>query len=103
MVRVDIVGTDHLGENCELLYNPGQRWYWLSEQMAHELLLFSTFDEGAGSELSCESFEIWVMEYHPMLTAVVVPHASFRSGHDLKVTHPRESVELRLIVGNKIV
>jgi hypothetical protein len=49
----------YIGELWYLAHNPGQKWYWLSEQKTDEIFVFQTFDtkneKRKESERKCES------------------------------------------------
>lgn len=40
----DVVDRDNVFENTQVHYNPGQKWYYLSNQMPTELVIFKNAD-----------------------------------------------------------
>ena len=40
----DVVDRDAMFENTQVHYNPGQKWYYLENQMPAELLIFKNAD-----------------------------------------------------------
>ena len=51
--RLDEVHSEDFLESYQVKYNPAQRWWYLSEQQPHELLVFKGADSdirGAGEE-----------------------------------------------------
>jgi hypothetical protein len=40
----DVVDRDAMFENTQVHYNPGQKWYYLENQMPSELLIFKNAD-----------------------------------------------------------
>ncbi len=81
LIASDLVFRDRRGETYNLIYNPGQRWFYAPEMRADEVLLLKCFDsrdDGA------------VARFAPH-TAFIDPTAP----HDAP---PRESIELRTFV-----
>jgi len=78
LVASELVYRDRRGETYNLVYNPGQRWFYAPEMRTDEVLLLKCFDsrdDGAVSRFA--------------------PHTAF---HDPTAPHdapPRESIELR--------
>jgi hypothetical protein len=81
LIASDLVYRDRRGETYNLIYNPGQRWFYAPEMRADEVLLLKCYDsrdDGA------------VARFAPH-TAFIDPTAP----HDAP---PRESIELRTFV-----
>jgi len=77
----DIVDKDAVFENTQVHFNPEQKWYYLSDQMPEELLIFKNADseeESGGSP--------------------GVPHASFDNPRTTDEDVRRESIEFRVLV-----
>ncbi|CZT07624.1 uncharacterized protein RAG0_13014 [Rhynchosporium agropyri] len=74
----------YAGEYYSLRYNEAQRWYWLSNQTAEELLLFLSYDS------------------HPTQGVKYCPHTAFVNPLAPEDAVPRESIEARMIVISRI-
>jgi hypothetical protein len=84
LVASELVYRDRRGETYNLVYNPGQRWFYAPEMRADEVLLLKCFDsrdDGAVSRFA--------------------PHTAFTDPTAPQDAPPRESIELRtfLILG----
>jgi len=77
----DIVDKDAVFENTQVHFNPEQRWYYLSDQVPEELLIFKNADSGEESG-----------------GMPGVPHASFDNPGTTDEDVRRESIEFRLLV-----
>ncbi|KAJ5523333.1 7 alpha-cephem-methoxylase [Penicillium frequentans] len=56
VIAADHVRRDYQGESYYPLYTPGYKWYYLSDQMEHEVIVFKTYDSRpAGSAKVGES------------------------------------------------
>ncbi|KAH7397972.1 hypothetical protein BKA64DRAFT_54138 [Cadophora sp. MPI-SDFR-AT-0126] len=86
LLEADRVSPFYAGEIYYLKYNPDQTWYWLSEQQPNEVTLFVTFD----SQLN----ETGIMN--------TCAHAAFADPNFSADVMPRESVEVRIIVFNRV-
>ncbi|KAL3421438.1 methionine permease [Phlyctema vagabunda] len=75
---------DYAGEYYALRHNKDQRWYWLSNQTADEMLLFLSYDS------------------HPPHGLKYCPHTAFLNPLAPKNAPPRESIEARMIVITRI-
>jgi hypothetical protein len=78
LVASELVYRDRLGETYNLVYNPGQRWFYAPEMRADEVLLIKCFDsrdDGAVSRFA--------------------PHTAFTDPTAPQDAPPRESIELR--------
>jgi hypothetical protein len=81
LIASDLVYLDRRGETYNLIYNPGQRWFYAPEMRADEVLLLKCYDsrdDGA------------VARFAPH-TALIDPTAP-------QDAPPRESIELRTFV-----
>jgi hypothetical protein len=78
LVASELVYRDRRGETYNLVYNPGQRWFYAPEMRADEVLLLKCFDsrdDGAVSRFA--------------------PHTAFTDPTAPLDAPPRESIELR--------
>ena len=78
LVASELVYRDRRGETYNLVYNPGQRWFYAPEMRADEVLLLKCFDsrdDGAVSRFA--------------------PHTAFTDPTAPQDAPPRESIELR--------
>ena len=81
LIASDLVYRDRLGETYNLIYNPGQRWFYAPEMRADEALLLKCYDsrdDGAVSRFA--------------------PHTAFIDPTAPQDAPPRESIELRTFV-----
>lgn len=77
----DVVDRSQVFENTQVHYNEGQKWYYLSDQMPNELIIFKNAD----SE-------------EPRGAIPGVPHASFDNPLKNPDDFLRESIEMRVLV-----
>jgi hypothetical protein len=77
----DVVDRDHVFENTQVHYNPAQKWYYLSNQLPTELIIFKNGDSREPEEASPG-----------------VPHASFDNPLATDADFKRESIEMRMLV-----
>jgi len=49
----DRASREYVGEIYYLHHNPGQQWYWISEQTPEEMLLFVNYDSDSGDAPPC--------------------------------------------------
>ncbi|KAK1488903.1 methyltransferase CmcJ [Colletotrichum tamarilloi] len=77
----DVVDRDHVFENTQVHFNEGQRWFYLSNQLPTELLIFKNADS-----------------QEPLGANPGVPHASFDNPITSKGDFRRESIEMRVLV-----
>jgi hypothetical protein len=78
LVASELVYRDRRGETYNLVYNPGQRWFYAPEMRTDEVLLLKCFDsrdDGAVSRFA--------------------PHTAFADPTAPQNAPPRESIELR--------
>ncbi|KAL3472619.1 hypothetical protein BJX99DRAFT_213377 [Aspergillus californicus] len=75
ILHVDNVCTDRIGEVFNLHHNPGQRWYYLSNQRESEAWVFNGYDSRKDGQYG-------------------VPHCAVQCASDGSST-PRESIEIR--------
>jgi len=78
LVASELVYRDRRGETYNLVYNPGQRWFYAPEMRTDEVLLLKCFDsrdDGAVSRFA--------------------PHTAFTDPTAPQNAPPRESIELR--------
>jgi len=81
IVEVDQVAPTKVEFSMSLKYQKGQNYYWLSDQSADEVILFTSWDSIQGS-----------------VTANHTPHGACMNLSASAGLQPRESVEVRLIV-----
>lgn len=58
LMALDQINNTYLGEVFLLCHRDRHRWYWLSDQTAEELMLFSSFDTKSGSGCLTPHFDI---------------------------------------------
>jgi len=80
LVAADLVYPDRIGENYLVTYNPGHRWFYVSEMNVDEAWLFRCYDSATDGR------------------ARFTPHAAFTHPATTADTPPRESIELRSLV-----
>ncbi|KAI1278574.1 hypothetical protein F5Y07DRAFT_360381 [Xylaria sp. FL0933] len=78
LVPADILYPNWVAENYMVHFNVDQRWYWLPEQKADEVLIFSAFDSDKLEYSAC-------------------PHTAFPLLGNGE-SHKRESIDVRLLV-----
>ncbi|KAL8834254.1 MAG: hypothetical protein Q9170_003841 [Blastenia crenularia] len=83
--RIDLVEADHVrqhytGSTMYLMYDPQQRFYYMSRQSKNDVLIFKNFDSKRGVSATC------------------APHASFLHPNTDADVIPRESIEVRAFV-----
>jgi hypothetical protein len=78
LIASDLVYRDRRGETYNLVYNPGQRWFYAPEMRADEVLLLKCFDSRADGAVSR-----------------FAPHTAFTDPTAPQDVPPRESIELR--------
>ena len=78
LIASDLVFRDRRGETYNLVYNPGQRWFYAPEMRADEVLLIKCFDSRDDGAV-----------------ARFAPHTAFVDPAALQDAPPRESIELR--------
>jgi hypothetical protein len=97
----DVVDRDNVFENTQVHYNPAQRWYYLSNQLPTELVLFKNADsgepDGATPGTDHGSHQHSLRERDPD-HRTGVPHASFDNPLTKDSDIRRESLEMRLLV-----
>jgi len=81
LVASDLVFRDRRGETYNLVYNPGQRWFYAPEMRADEVLLLKCFDSREDGAV-----------------ARFAPHTAFIDPTAPLNAPPRESIELRAYV-----
>jgi len=81
LVASDLVFPDRRGETYNLVYNPGQRWFYAPEMRADEVLLLKCFDSRDDGAV-----------------ARFAPHTAFIDPSAPPDAPPRESIELRTFV-----
>ncbi|KAJ5090975.1 hypothetical protein N7532_009659 [Penicillium argentinense] len=85
-VHVDLVESDYIypnfvSESLLVKYSPCHRWHYLSDQGEDELLIITNFDSKSGR---------------------CVPHSGFELPYLSEKVRPRESIEIKVVVWNKI-
>jgi hypothetical protein len=78
LVASDLVFPDRRGETYNLVYNPGQRWFYAPEMRGDEVLLLKCFDSRDDGAV-----------------ARFAPHTAFIDPTAPSDAPPRESIELR--------
>jgi len=78
LIASDLVFRDRRGETYNLVYNPGQRWFYAPEMRADEVLLIKCFDSRDDGAV-----------------ARFAPHTAFIDPTAPADAPPRESIELR--------
>ena len=78
LIASDLVYRDRRGETYNLVYNPGQRWFYAPEMRADEALLIKCFDSRDDGAV-----------------ARFAPHTAFTDPTAPQDAPPRESIELR--------
>jgi hypothetical protein len=81
LIASDLVFRDRRGETYNLVYNPGQRWFYAPEMHMDEVLLIKCFDSRADGAV-----------------ARFTPHTAFADPTAPQDAPPRESIELRTFV-----
>ena len=81
LVASELVYRDRRGETYNLVYNPGQRWFYAPEMRTDEVLLLKCFDSRADGAVSR-----------------FAPHTAFADPTAPQDAPPRESIELRTFV-----
>ena len=81
LVASDLVFRDRRGETYNLIYNPGQRWFYAPEMRSDEVLLLKCFDSREDGAV-----------------ARFAPHTAFIDPTAPRDAPPRESIELRAYV-----
>jgi hypothetical protein len=98
----DIVDPWGFIENTQIQHNPSQQWYYLRDQMPHELIIFKNADsrsisDGVSPGKSKSLFrKVSSCAYGPKL-CIGTPHASFYNPN-FKGGFMRESIEVRTLV-----
>jgi hypothetical protein len=81
LVASDLIFRDRRGETYNLIYNPGQRWFYAPEMRADEVLLLKCYDSRDDGAV-----------------ARFAPHTAFIDPTAPQDAPPRESIELRAFV-----
>jgi hypothetical protein len=107
----DIVDKEAVFENTQVHFNAEQRWYYLSNQRAEELLIFKNADSeeesgGMPGEFASKFgflclfgrllFQCLFLAWLTMTSGV--PHASFDNPRATEGDVRRESIEFRVLV-----
>jgi hypothetical protein len=100
VVAVDRVGSAYIGEVYYIRHNTNQRWYWLQGMNPSEVAVFVSFDSenqwcGMINSFSYRNGSATDREFK-----LGIPHTSFTNPNPPRHAKPRESLEVRLIVGN---
>ncbi|KAL8747048.1 MAG: hypothetical protein Q9190_001013 [Brigantiaea leucoxantha] len=90
LIAADVIYPHYVGESFNVFHNPKHRWYFVPDQMPHEVLIFKSFDSLQGvsmGKMKRATPSLTVLTY-----ATACPHASF----DLDVSDQRrrESVDM---------
>jgi hypothetical protein len=81
LIASDLIFRDRRGETYNLIYNPGQRWFYAPEMRTDEVLLLKCFDSRDDGAV-----------------ARFAPHTAFIDPSAPQDAPPRESIELRTFV-----
>jgi hypothetical protein len=79
LVAADIIYPNYHAENRMVHFNENQKWYWLPDQAANEVLTFKAIDSDNPSSSPC-------------------PHGAFPLPGQDKNSSSRESIDVRLLV-----
>jgi len=79
LIPADQVYAQYVTENVQVHFNPGQKWYYLKDQLPSELIVFRQNDSQPGSNHG-------------------VPHSSFFNPLVSTDDFPRESIECRALI-----
>ena len=94
----DIVQVDRVTENMQIHYNDDQKWYYLSNQMPSEMLLFKNADSETPRGAHCgELLNPSLVLMLCSLTNTGAPHASFDLYTQISPEARRESIEVRIL------
>ena len=96
LVVADQVYPEHVTENIQVHYGPWQRWYYLSNQQPHELMLFRQTDSKSEQLRGGGKFSRLIK--WPVLIPPGCPHSSFFNPLCDDNEMPRESIEARALV-----
>lgn len=91
LITCDVVAREGYGENYQVFHNPRQRWYYLSKQLASEIIVFKQADSRKESSVG----KLIVAGNQLLLKLLGVPHASFLNPLADPTEPPRESIEVR--------
>jgi hypothetical protein len=100
LVEVDEVHREDILESHGLQYSPEQKWFYLSDQTAEEILIFKSVDSHVKGEGECSFYfcsETCIRKKIFGLIRILVPHAAFKDPR-YPYELPRESIELRILV-----
>lgn len=48
LIAADVIYPHYVGESFNVFYNSGHHWFYLSDQMPEEVLIFKSFDSMPG-------------------------------------------------------
>jgi hypothetical protein len=101
----DLVATDKIYphrtiEMYHLLFRKSQRWYWISQHKREEVLLMVMYDSMSGAQARRKRSSISECGLSDSL--IDCPHASFHNPDTRESAPPRESVETRSLVIERI-
>lgn len=105
VIAVDQVTPSYVFDLYQLKHSDRQQWYWMSEQTPQEMAIFVQFDSEAVNDSNILGGKITVFEALENAIAdqiIACPHASFHNSNAPDDSPPRESVEVRLIIFNKL-
>lgn len=97
----DVVDRDAIFENTQVHFNPRQKWFYLSNQLPSEMLIFKNADSEEKFGASPGESYIYpdvTQEAQFVLTEIGVPHASFDHPQSSSSGIRRESIEFRMLV-----
>ena len=92
LITCDVVAREGYGENHQVFHSPHLRWYYLSKQLASEIIVFRQADTREETSVVMEML-ITVVEI--CTEALGVPHASFFNPLAESTELPSESIEAR--------
>ena len=97
----DVVDRDAIFENTQVHFNPRQKWFYLSNQLPSEMLIFKNADSEEKFGASPGESYIYpdvTQETQFVLTEIGVPHASFDHPQSSSSGIRRESIEFMMLV-----
>ena len=102
LVAADYVDEEGSGETYFLQHNPRHKWFWTSAMTRDEAYLLTTFDSTCpDSGTNCKFLDPSISPVLKLMSTGC-PHTAFQDPLCRLDAAPRESIELRLVVLNKL-
>ena len=79
MIAADVIYPHYVGESFNLFYNASHEWFYLSDQMPEEVLIFKSFDSMLGVA-ECRSIRAAVAK-HRLIAQHSLPTRLIRSAN----------------------